>query len=126
MNIYAIIVLTALLFDFVLDSLSELLNLRALSTVLPGEFEDVYDAEKYKKSQEYTRVRTKFGFVTGTFGLCLMLVFWFAGGFRILDQLIRGWGFHEIWNGLLFTRRSSFLGRLKNKLNRTRQFIPHG
>ncbi|MFC1561860.1 M48 family metallopeptidase [candidate division KSB1 bacterium] len=102
MNIYAIIVLTALLFDFVLDSLSELLNLRALSTVLPGEFEDVYDAEKYKKSQEYTRVRTKFGFVTGTFGLCLMLVFWFAGGFRILDQLIRGWGFHEIWNGLLF------------------------
>ena len=102
MNIYAIIILATILFGFVLDVIAEVLNLKALEEELPTEFEGVYDSEKYAKSQEYTKVNTKFGFITGTFGLLLTLVFWFVGGFNYLDQIVRGWNLSSIWTGLLY------------------------
>ncbi|MBN2410052.1 M48 family metallopeptidase [candidate division KSB1 bacterium] len=102
MNIYAIIILTTLLLDFILGIISDLLNLKALDPKLPEEFEGHYDAEKYEKSQRYTRVNTRFGFVTGSFDILVTLVFWFAGGFQYLDSIVRGWGRHAIWTGLLY------------------------
>jgi len=102
MNIYAIIILTTLLIDFILGIISDVLNLKALSPNLPEEFADHYDAEKYEKSQRYTRVNTRFGFVTGTFDIIVTLVFWFAGGFQYLDSIVRGWGLHAIWTGLIY------------------------
>ncbi|MDZ7719720.1 MAG: M48 family metallopeptidase [Balneolaceae bacterium] len=102
MNIFTVIILTAILVDFVLEIVSDRLNLKALSKELPDEFEDVYDEETYAKSQEYTRVNTKFGFFTGTFDLVLLLVFWFAGGFNWLDQWARGFDFGVIITGLIF------------------------
>lgn len=102
MNIFTIIILTAILVDFVLEIVSNRLNLKALSKELPDEFEDVYDQETYAKSQEYTRVKTKFGFLTGTCDLILLLVFWFAGGFNWLDQWARGFDFGVIGTGLIF------------------------
>lgn len=103
MNIYGTIILLALLANFLLALIADLLNLSALKPDLPPEFAGVYDTDKYAKSQEYTRVGTKFGFVTGTFDLALLLVFWQAGGFNYLDQLIRGWEFGVITTGLFFT-----------------------
>ena len=102
MNIFTIIILTAIVIDFVLEVVSNRLNLKALSKQLPEEFEGVYDQETYAKSQEYTRVNTKFGFVTGTFNLVLLLVFWFAGGFNWLDQWARSFEFGVIGTGLIF------------------------
>lgn len=102
MNIFAIIILAAILVDFGLEIVSNRLNLNALSNKLPDEFEDVYDQETYAKSQEYTRVKTKFGFLTGTFDLILLLVFWFSGGFNWLDQWARGFDFGVIGTGLIF------------------------
>lgn len=102
MNIFTIIILTAILIDFVLELVADRLNLKALSSNLPDEFEDVYDEGTYARSQEYTRVQTKFGFITGTFDLILLLVFWFAGGFNWLDQWARSFDFGVIGTGLIF------------------------
>ena len=102
MNIFAIIILVTLLTGFILDLLSDYLNLKSLKKELPEEFKNVYDEDTYAKSQEYTRVNTKFGFITGTFDLAVLLVFWFAGGFNWLDQWVRSWDLHMIWTGLCF------------------------
>lgn len=102
MNIFTIIILTAIVIDFVLDIISNRLNLKALSKELPEEFKGVYDQDTYAKSQEYTRVNTRFGFITGTFNLILLLGFWFAGGFNWLDQWARGFDFGVIGTGLIF------------------------
>lgn len=102
MNIYGIIILGTLLVSYVLDLVADLLNLTALAPDLPNEFQDVYDADAYQKSQTYERVTTRFGFITSTFGLALTLVFWFSGGFNWLDQLVRGWQLHAIIDGLLY------------------------
>jgi STE24 endopeptidase len=102
MNIYTIIILVTIIFSFILDLISNLLNLKALDPKLPDEFKDVFDVEKYSQSQEYTKVNTRFGFITSVFGLTLTLVFWFAGGFEYLDNIVRAWDLHFIWTGLLF------------------------
>jgi len=102
MNVYAIIILSALLLEFVLNLIADLLNLKTLQRELPQEFDSVYDAEKYQKSQEYTRTNTRFGFVTSGFNLLVLLVFWFAGGFNFLDTIVRDWHLHPIWTGLIY------------------------
>lgn len=102
MNIYLIIILSAIALDFILDLISNALNLKALTKKLPEEFSEVYDEQTYAKSQEYTKTRTKFGFITGGFDLILLLAFWFSGGFNILDQWMRSFEFNELITGLFF------------------------
>lgn len=102
MNIYALIIIVTIAFDFVLDLISNWMNLKSLSKQLPDEFEGVYDEETYAKSQEYTKVRTRFGFITGAFDLLLLLGFWFSGGFNWLDEIIRAWDFNELVTGVLY------------------------
>jgi len=102
MNIYTLIILSAIIIDFILNLAADIMNLRHLSGEPPKEFSDTVDAETYRKSQEYTRVNTRFGFITSVFSLTLTLVFWFSGGFNYLDAFIRQWDLHPIWNGLLF------------------------
>lgn len=102
MNIYAIIILLTILVDFFLDVITNQLNLGALSKQVPEEFEQVYDAGTYAKSQEYTKVQTRFGYLTGTFDLIVLLGFWFTGGFNWLDQIVRSFGFGELVTGLIF------------------------
>jgi len=102
MNIYAVIILLALAVNYILNLISDLLNLRALQKSLPEEFRDVFDEEKYRKAQEYTRVRTRFGLLTSTFSIIVLLVFWFAGGFNWVDVFVREFGYGTIVTGLMF------------------------
>jgi STE24 endopeptidase len=101
-NAYALVILVALITEYLLNLAADLLNLKALDPELPGEFSDVYDAERYRRSQEYTRVRTRFGLISGTFHLVVLLVFWFAGGFPWLDGIVRRFALPPIVSGLLF------------------------
>ena len=102
MNLYAIIILITLAAGFVLDLVADTLNLKNLKSELPGEFRDVYDDAGYRKSQEYTRVNTKFGYVESAFSLVVMLLFWFLGGFGWLDGIVSGWFISSIIRGLVF------------------------
>lgn len=102
MNVYAILVLAALLLDWLLGIVADVLNLRALRPELPAEFKGVYDAETYAKSQEYTRVRTRFGWIPSTVHLASLLAFWFLGGFAWLDDAVVSLGWSELWTGLAF------------------------
>ena len=102
MNTYAALILAALLAEYVLNLGSDLLNLRHLQPELPAEFRDTFDEAEYERAQAYTRTTTRFGLVSSTFGLAVLLVFWFAGGFEGLDTVVRGWGFGPIGTGLCY------------------------
>ncbi len=102
MNIFAVIILATLAIDFTLNLVSDYLNLKSLDKGLPEEFSDVYDEETYERSQRYTKERTKFGILTSVFNLALLLVFWFAGGFQWLDEIVRSWELGVIWTGLVY------------------------
>lgn len=101
-NLYAAIILAALLAEYVLDGTSDVLTLRNLSGDLPDEFADVFDDNEYETAKDYTRVRTRFGLFRSTLGLVVLLGFWFAGGFEALDTLVRGLGYGPIVSGLIY------------------------
>jgi len=103
MNIFTVIILAAILLPFILDLVSSNLNLKALKLNPPSVLKDIYPLDKYRKSQEYTRESTHFSFVGSTFGMVLLLGFWFAHSFNWLDLVVRSWGFGDIVNGLLYT-----------------------
>jgi len=102
-NLFAIIILAAVLLDYLLGLLADILNLRALRLEPPASLKDVYTQETYGKSQKYIRENTLFGLLSGAFNLALLLIFWFAGGFNWFDFIVRSWGFASIANGILYT-----------------------
>lgn len=102
MNLYGLIILFAMLADFLLEAVADWLNLRALDPRLPAGFADFYDPAEYARSQEYTRARTRFGQITATFDLAVLLLFWWAGGFAWLDQLVRSLAAGPVGRGLIF------------------------
>jgi STE24 endopeptidase len=102
MNAYAIIILAALLLDYALNRVADLLNLRVARTEVPPAFRGVCDPEAYRRSQEYLRVTTRLECVEATVALALLLAFWWAGGFNLVDRLVRGWALGPIWTGLAY------------------------
>jgi len=103
LNAFSWIILGALLLEFGLGLAANLLNLRALRYEVPRELAGAYNPDDYRRSQEYTRATTRFGFVTSTFTLAIVLAFWFGRGFPFLDQIARGWGLPLVPAGLAYT-----------------------
>ena len=102
MNPYLIIILAALIGEFLLRSIARYLNLKALSPKLPAEFIGFYDEDKYRQSQEYTKVNAKFAYVSSAFDLVVLVGFILMGGFSYVDDLARSWTSMPILIGLAF------------------------
>ena len=102
MNFIAIIILLFIIIDFILNWSADILNLRHLRDEVPEIFQDVYDAERYQKSQEYLKVNTRFGWIASSFDLLVLLVFWFGKGFPFLDHWVRSWNQGPVITGLIF------------------------
>ncbi len=102
MNIYLLIILSALVGEHCLRSIAKQLDLMALVPGLPAEFAGYYSEEEYGRSQSYTRITTRFSQVRSTFDIVLILVFILMGGFNIADEIVRGFQLPTIASGLVF------------------------
>ena len=101
MKTYQIIVLATILFRWIL-LFFEWWSIRKPVTNLPAELSDVADPETFNKSQQYTKERSKFGLIRGTFSVIVLILFWFAGGFNWLDQWARSYGWSTIPTGVIY------------------------
>ncbi|HIC56135.1 MAG TPA: M48 family peptidase, partial [Acidobacteria bacterium] len=54
MNIFAVIILIAILGEYLLSLASSILSLRTFSPTLPAEFRDVFDEDKYALARHYS------------------------------------------------------------------------
>jgi len=97
-----ILIVAILVFDFVFGLWLDYLNYKHRTAKIPEELQGIYDDEQYRKQQEYKKVNTRFGFVTGSFSFVVMMVFLLAGGFSWLDGIVRGITEHPIMMALLF------------------------
>ena len=102
MNTFAIVILVALVGEYLLGAVTGLLSARSFSPAVPAEFAGVFDDEKYARARRYTATRTRFGLARGAFDLAVVLAFWFAGGFAWLDTWARGLGQGPVVTGLAF------------------------
>ncbi len=103
MNIFAVVILSAILLQFLLDLVSNILNLRAVRLEPPAALKHVFSPEAYRKSQQYVRENTQFGLLVSSFALAMLMAFWFMGGFNWLDLFIRNRELGSVVSGLLYT-----------------------
>ena len=102
MNTIAIIILAAIILDYAINTLADYLNIKMLRNDLPDAFQGVYDPERYDKSQQYLKVNTRFGRIAATFNLLVILIFWFAKGFPLLDEWVRSFYYGPVATGLIY------------------------
>ena len=102
MNTLLIIILVILIVEFLFDKYLDYLNLKSLQPQLPKEAEEIYDAEKYRKSQEYYKVNHNFSMITSIFNFVLMLAMLLFGGFAWLDEHVRMYTSNPIWMAIIF------------------------
>ncbi|MDX9942563.1 MAG: M48 family metallopeptidase [Bacteroidales bacterium] len=101
-NTLLIVILFFLFLDFALERILDYLNAGRWSNRLPDALKGIYDEEKYRKSQDYSRVNMRFGILTSTFFFLLILGVLLAGGFGWLDQLVRQWTENPILMAMIF------------------------
>ena len=82
------IIIAILVFDYLLERLLDYLNSLLWSNDLPAELEGIYDADKYKRSQEYTRTNTRFSIYSDTVSFIAMMLMLLLGGFAFLDGIV--------------------------------------
>src|SRR6056297_818555 len=96
------IIIGILIAGFILERWLDYLNLKNTSDELPAELEDVYETERYKKSQAYKRTNTRFSFLTSSFNLVLILLMFFLGGFAWVNQIAYNLSDNYILVALIF------------------------
>ena len=66
-------ILLILVGEFILATVMNYLNAKRFKDPIPNDLNDIYNAEEYKKSQAYKLSNYKFGIITSTFSLALIL-----------------------------------------------------
>jgi len=102
MNIYLVIILFIIVGNYFLNIVVETLNVRHAKADLPEEYDGYYDAEKYKKAQNYLKENTRFEITADTITTPITVVFILIGGFNFVDQIGRSFQFGPIPTGLIF------------------------
>ncbi|TVR43208.1 MAG: M48 family peptidase [Bacteroidia bacterium] len=96
------IIIAIILLDYVFDRVMDYLNASRWSKTLPPELKGIYEEEKYRKSQEYSRVNMKFGILTSSLSFVFIILMLVFGGFGYIDGLVRSFTVHPVWMALLF------------------------
>ena len=103
MNLWFWIIVVIVTLNFLISNYLKYLNLKALQESVPDEFKDVYDAEKYAKSQQYTRINTRFSFLTSVFSFVVIMLMLWGKGFALVDTWAENLtGGHPLWTPLVF------------------------
>jgi len=102
MNWIAWIIFIALVVDYLLNLIADIANLKQLSPEIPESFKNIYDSDRYARSQEYLQVTTRFEWWASSFDFLLLLIVWFGHGFAYLDTWVRSFEFGPVGTGLIY------------------------
>ena len=101
-NFYYLIIVSAIILEYLLSSIGSILDIRSITPEIPKDFQVAYDKEKYAKSQEYLKDRTKFSLISSTFSLILIMIVIHTGIFGHLNDFVNAQTDHYLFRGLLF------------------------
>lgn len=96
------IIIGILLLDYIIERGLAYLNTRNVKTDLPPQLKGLYDAEAYSKQQSYFKENQRFGLITSTFSLLLILAMFAVGGFALVDMFAQSLVENAILVSLIF------------------------
>lgn len=97
-----ILIISIIIFNFILERILSLLNSRRYESELPEEVKDVYEPSTYRKSQLYKKVNERFSFITSSFSFTLIMLILVFHVFGYFDQIARSYSSSPIWVALIF------------------------
>ena len=83
------LLISIILFNFIKDYFLDYLNSKFFDKKIPENLSDIYDKEKYQKSQDYKKTLYKFGKISKAYSLTILLLFFFLDGFLLVDNFAR-------------------------------------
>ena len=83
------ILIVIIILNFFKDSILDYLNSKYFDNEIPDIISDIYDKEKYLKSQEYKKTQYKFNRISSIYSLLILLLFFYFDGFLVLDNYCR-------------------------------------
>jgi len=101
-EIIFILLVCIIIFNFIKDFFLDYLNSKNFNNKIPEIISDVYDSEKYLKSQEYKKTQYRFSKYSKIFSLLIILSFFYFDGFIIVDSFSRNLFKSEILISLTF------------------------
>lgn len=96
------IIIGILIFDFILERYLDYLNTTRWSDNLPTELKGIYDEEKYRQQQAYSKTNHQFGMLTSTFSFVLIILMFFIQGFALVNNWAALVSTNPIWQALVF------------------------
>lgn len=89
MNVYLLVILIVVIFDFVWTQYLSYRNRKRMSPDIPKELEGIYNREDYAKQQEYQKANSRMGVYNSLISFAVLLTVLLSGGFGWLDMLLR-------------------------------------
>ena len=83
------LLISIILFNFIKDYFLDYLNSKFFDKKIPENLRDIYDKEKYQKSQDYKKTLYNFGKISKAYSLTILLLFFFLDGFLLVDNFAR-------------------------------------
>lgn len=102
MNVYLLVILIVVIFDFVWTQYLSYRNRKRMSPDIPKELEGIYNREDYAKQQEYQKANSRMGVYNSLISFAVLLTVLLSGGFGWLDALLRQSINNEIGLTLVF------------------------
>ncbi len=91
-----------LISEYILATTLNFLNAKHFKDNVPEDLSDVYSSEEYKKSQGYKWTNYRFGILTSTYSILLILSVLIFGGFGWIDNLVSSLTNNTTLQSLLF------------------------
>ncbi len=109
-NFMTVTIVIALFLLWKLEFAATLLNLMAFPESTPRELDGLMDGDKLARAREYLVANSRFDIIRSIASLCILLAFWFCGGFQWLDTLARSVFIGPVAPGLFYLS-ALFLGQ---------------
>jgi len=101
-NTIFIIILIIITLNYLFERFLDYLNSTYWSNTIPPELDDIYNAEEYKKSQDYEKTKQHFSLITESLSFIALLAMLIFGGFAFLDKFVREYTINPILMALMF------------------------
>ena len=96
------LILTILIFSFLLEAILDYLNIKNWSEKVPSAVSDIYSDEKYSKARDYAIANYRFSQFSSSISFIVMLLLLLFRGFGFLDDYIREFTSSPILAATLF------------------------
>ena len=96
------IIIAILILNFSINKYLDFLNAKHFDDDIPDELKDVYDQDRYLKSQQYKKENFKFSMLISSISFLATIAFFYLDGFAFVDSIARNISSNQILITLIF------------------------